>query len=377
MALNIPAAGVPYFTPAQDPPAGTAIPDDSIPIPSLFRPITIRGVTFQNRIFVSPMCQYSAENGLLTPWHFAHLGGIFTRGPGLTFTECTAVLPEGRISPEDAGIWSAEHAARFAPIVEFAHSQSQKIGIQLGHAGRKASTIAPAIPFSETYPKPNALDAKGIRRVVDAFREAAERAVSVGFDAIEIHAGHGYLISTFLSPTSNKRTDEYGGSFENRIRFALEVVDAIRSVMPDTMPLISGSEGVEEVLPDEPSWRTSDTVRIAPILAAHGVDILDVSAGGINLKQKFAIGPAYQAYMAYEVKKSNPGLLVATVGGITDGHIAQAVLDNGQADLVLCGRAFQQNPGLVLAMAQALDVDIQQAHQIQWGYRMHRKPKAH
>ncbi len=140
---------------------------------------------------------------------------------------------------------------------------------------------------------------------------------------------------------------------------------------------ISGSEGVEEVLPDEPSWRTSDTVRIAPILAAHGVDILDVSAGGINLKQKFAIGPAYQAYMAYEVKKSNPGLLVATVGGITDGHIAQAVLDNGQADLVLCGRAFQQNPGLVLAMAQALDVDIQQAHQIQWGYRMHRKPKAH
>ncbi len=222
------------------------------------------------------MCQYSAKDGKITPWHFAHrmfhmdvlelitsyrftVGGIFTRGPGLTFTEATAVLPEGRITPEDAGIWSDEHAAAWAPIVEFAHSQNQKIAMQLGHAGRKASTTAPWLPgtslapaelggwpdntyaasplrFNDDYPLPKEISKEEIQEVVDAFKKAAERAVKVGFDALEVHGGHGYLLFGFLSPTSNHRTDEYGGSFENRIRIVLEVIDAIRSVIPPEMP---------------------------------------------------------------------------------------------------------------------------------------------
>ncbi|KAK0496045.1 FMN-linked oxidoreductase [Armillaria luteobubalina] len=400
-AINVPAKGVSFFTPEQVPSAGTAAasqPDDK-PTPALFQPLTIRGLTVQNRIFVSPMCQYSAKDGKITPWHFAHLGGIFTRGPGLTFTEATAVLPEGRITPEDAGIWSDEHAAAWAPIVEFAHSQNQKIAMQLGHAGRKASTTAPWLPgtslapaelggwpdntfaasplrFNDDYPLPKEISKEGIREVVDAFKKAAERAVKVGFDALEVHGGHGYLLFGFLSPTSNHRTDEYGGSFENRIRIVLEVIDAIRSVIPPEMPFfyrISGSECVEQTLPDVPSWRSEDTVRLAPIFAAHGVDVLDVSSGGNNIKQKFTPGPAYQAPLAHDVKKTNPGLLVATVGGITDGHTAQGVLENGLADVVLCGRAFQQNPGLVLRYAQDLDVDIHLAHQIQWGYKVGRR----
>ncbi|KIY67755.1 FMN-linked oxidoreductase [Cylindrobasidium torrendii FP15055 ss-10] len=398
--LNPAAPNVSFFTPLQEIPAGTARAkqNDDKPIPSLFQPLTIRGMTVQNRIWVSPMDQYSADNGLVTPWHHAHLGGIISRGPGLTWTEASAVLPEGRISPEDAGIWSDEHAARWAPIVEFAHSQNQRIGIQLGHSGRKASTSAPwigggrnvcsaeergwpdntwapsPISFLPQWPTPKELDIPGIERIVEAFKEAGKRAVSIGFDAIEIHGAHGYLVSTFLSPTSNQRTDKYGGSFENRTRFALEIVDALRSVMPDSMPLsfrISGTEGVEEVTPDEPSWTVEDTVRFAPILAAHGVDILDVSSYGINPKQRFPpLQPAYQAWLAAAVKKSNPGLLVTTVGGIADGALAQSLLDTNQADIVLCGRAFQQNPGLVLAFAQQLDVQIHQAHQIEWGYKM-------
>ncbi|KAK0436476.1 FMN-linked oxidoreductase [Desarmillaria tabescens] len=400
MNANVAAKGVSFFTPEQNPPAGTAAPSqpDDKPIPLLFQPLTIRGLTVQNRIFVSPMCQYSAKDGKITPWHFAHLGGIFTRGPGLTFTEATSVVPEGRITPEDAGIWLDEHAALWAPIVEFAHSQNQKIAMQLGHAGRKASITAPWLPgpklateelggwadnvyaasplrFNDDYPLPKEMSRERIKEVVDAFRKAAERAVKVGFDALEVHGGHGYLLFGFMSPTSNHRTDEYGGSFENRIRFALEVIDAIRSVMPPGMPLfyrISGSECVEQTLPDITSWRSEDTVRIAPILAAHGVDVLDVSAGGNNNKQKIIPGPAYQSPLAHAVRRTNPGLLVATVGGITDGHTAQGVLEDGLADVVLCGRAFQQNPGLVLRYAQDLGVDIHLAHQIQWGYKMGR-----
>ncbi|KIY70149.1 FMN-linked oxidoreductase [Cylindrobasidium torrendii FP15055 ss-10] len=400
--LNVGAPDVPYFTPAQLPPAGTAKAkqNNDNPIPSLFQPIDIGDLKMQNRIVVSPMCQYSAMDGFVTPWHSAHLGGIFTRGPGLTFTEATAVTANGRISPEDAGIWSDAHAQAWSPIVQFAHSQNQKIAMQLGHAGRKSSTCAPwinggrnassveergwpgdtwapsPIPYVDGWPTPNELDREGIDAVVAAFKEGARRALSVGFDALEIHGAHGYLISTFLSPTSNQRTDEYGGSFENRIRLALEIVDAVRSVMPSTMPLffrISASEGIEEVSPDALGWTVSDTVRLAPILAQHGVNVLDVSAGGINPKQHFHVGPAYQAPMAVAVKKANSGLLVGTVGNITDGLLAQSVLDAQQADLIFCGRAFQYNPGTVLAFAQALDVQIHQAHQIEWGYKPPRK----
>ncbi len=213
---------------------------------------------------------------------------------------------------------------------------------------------------------------------------------------IEIHGAHGYLLSEFVSPTSNKRTDEYGGSFENRIRLPLEVVDAVRSVIPESMPLfyryvpietlyssganignrISGSENLETSLPDEPSWRVEDTARIAPILAAHGIDFLDVSSGGNHYAQKAVVGPAYQAPLAHAAKKAAPNLVVGAVGLITDGHIAQGVLDKGQADAVLVGRGFQKNPGLVWSFAEDLDVEVTLANQIHWGFRGRRgKPK--
>ncbi|KAF5379008.1 hypothetical protein D9615_006057 [Tricholomella constricta] len=398
--INVPAKGVSYFTSAQNPPAGTAIDPqpNGKPIPKLFQPLRIRGVEFQNRIFLSPLCQYSAEDGKLTPWHMAHLGGIYTRGPGLTMVEATAVLPEGRITPEDSGLWSDAQTAPLAAIVEFAHSQGQKIGIQLAHAGRKASTSAPWIdgdetafaaaggwpedvwgpsdvPFDETYPRPKALTKEGIRRVVQAFVDAARRAVEAGVDVVEIHNAHGYLLHSFLSPVSNKRTDEYGGSFENRTRLTVEIVDAVRAAIPEDMPLflrISATDWLEDVFPNEPSWRSEDTVKLAPLLHAHGIDFLDVSTGGNHPDQKISGGPAYQAPFAHDVKKAlDPAskLIVGSVGSITNGHVAQGVLDKGQADAVLVGRQFQKNPGTVWAFAEDLGIEIQLANQLRWGFK--------
>lgn len=294
---NVPAANISYFTPAQLPPSGTAFDPqpDKKPIPKLFQPLKIRGVEFHNRIFVSgitiqapykrkyqcikvsPMCQYSADEGKLTPWHMAHresarfspryndlnpseVGGIVSRGPALTLIEATAVVPEGRITPEDSGLWEDAQIQPIREIVEFSHSQGVKIGIQLAHAGRKASTVAPwlnsgmmsslehggwpddvwapsAVAFQDVFPQPHALTKEGIRRVVRAFVDSAKRALKAGVDVIEIHNAHGYLLHEFLSPVSNKRTDEYGGSFVNRIRFTLEVVDAVRGIIPQDMPL--------------------------------------------------------------------------------------------------------------------------------------------
>ncbi|KAK0226548.1 hypothetical protein IW262DRAFT_1457774 [Armillaria fumosa] len=394
---NVPAPGVSFFTPEQNPPAGTAVlpQPDGKSLPTLFQPITIRGVTFPNRIFVSPMCQYSAKEGFVTLWHTVHLGGILTRGPGLTIMEATAVVPEGRITPEDVGIWSDDHIAPLASIVEFAHSQNQKIAIQLAHGGRKASTVAPwiatgdytagediggwpssvvapsAIQWSDDYAMPRELTNAEVKGLVQSFKDAAMRAVKAGFDVIEIHGAHGYLLTEFISPTSNHRTDEYGGSFENRIRFPLEVVDAVRSVIPESMPLfyrISSSENLENIFPDLPSWRSEDTVRYAAILAQHGIDFLDVSSGGNNSRQKITLGPAYQAHFSHAVKKSNTGLLVGTVGRINDGLVAQEVLDKGQADVILVGRQFLKNPGLVWTFADDLGVKIRAAHQIRWGF---------
>ncbi|KAI0653043.1 FMN-linked oxidoreductase [Cubamyces menziesii] len=401
--FNRPAPNTSYFTPAQFPPAGTAVDPqpDGKPIPTLFKPLKIRGVEFQNRIWLSPLCQYSSDNGVVQEWQHAHLGGIFTRGPGLTIVEATAVLPEGRITPECAGIWNDEQAAAWAKIVEFAHSQGQKIGIQLAHAGRKASTLAPfvnmgrvadeaangwpddvwgpsAIPFNDQFPQPKELTKEGIKRIVKGFVDAARRAVRAGFDVIEVHGAHGYLISSFLSPMSNKRTDEYGGSFENRIRLAVEVVDAVRAVIPPTMPLffrVSASEWLEEVFPNEPSWRSEDTVRLAGVLAEHGVDLLDVSSSGNNPAQKIKTGPAYQAHFSEAVKRAHGDkILVSAVGAINDGQLAQSVLDKGQADAIFVGRMFQKNPGLVWKFADDLGVQIHVAGQIGWGFYGRAKP---
>ncbi|KAH9947611.1 hypothetical protein B0H21DRAFT_323921 [Amylocystis lapponica] len=395
--FNAPAPGVSYYTPSQYPPAGSAVHPQphGRPIPALFQPITIRGVTFPNRLWLSPMCQYSSEDGKLTPWHFAHLGGIFTRGPGLAMVESTAVTPEGRITPEDSGLWSDAQIPPLQQIVAFAHSQNQKIGIQLGHAGRKASTVAPwlssgatatiaaggwpddvwapsAIPYNAEFPQPKALTHDGIQRIVHAFVDAARRALRAGFDVIEIHNAHGYLLDSFVSPASNHRTDAYGGSFENRTRLTLEIVDAVRAVIPPDMPLflrISATDWLEEALPNEPSWRSEDTVRLAGILAAHGVDLLDVSSGGLHPAQKIDGGNAYQAPFAEAVKRAHgERILVGTVGAITDGKTAQGVLDKGQADVVFVARQFQKNPGTVWAFAEELGVDITVAHQIEWGF---------
>ncbi|TFK20887.1 NADPH dehydrogenase [Coprinopsis marcescibilis] len=417
---NVAAEGIPYFTPAQIPPAGTAFdPQPSgAHIPKLFQPLKIRGVEFQNRIWVSPMCQYSAQDGIPTPWHMAHLGGILTRGPGLTMIEATAVLPEGRITPEDCGIWSDNHIKPLADLVTFAHSQNQKIGIQLAHAGRKASTVAPwisgaptaskevggwpdnvwgpsAIPYAADYPPVKALSKDGIKRVVQAFADGAMRAVKAGFDVVEIHSAHGYLLDEFLSPASNKRTDEYGGSFENCTRLLFEIVDVVRANIPKSMPLfvrVSATDWLEESLPNEPSWRSEDTVQLAPILHEHGVDLLDVSSGGNHSKQKINGGPAYQSVFARDVmqaigartafhnnvtdsKDHPPGrIFVSTVGAIQNGPVAELLLQNGCADVIFVGRQFLRNPSTVWAWADELSVgnkivEVELAAQIRWGFK--------
>ncbi|KAG6908055.1 hypothetical protein DXG01_006361 [Tephrocybe rancida] len=389
--LNVPAPNIAYFTPAQTPPAGTAVIPQSSgkAVPKLFQPLKIRGLELQNRIMLSPLCQYSARDGFARPWHTAHLGGIFTRGPGLSFFEATAVEPQGRITPQDLGIWSDDHIEPLAKIIEFAHTQGQKMAIQLAHAGRKASETAPwiegdlisseeaggwpndiwgasPISYIDGLPVPKELTKDRIREVVKAFADAAVRSVKAGIDVIEIHNAHGYLLHSFLSPVSNQRTDEYGGSFENRTRLTLEIVDAVRAVIPTDMPLF-----LRHVLPKEQSWTSEDTCRLAPILFEHGVDFIDVSTGGSSLLQKVRGGPAYQAPFAEDIKRSLPpshGLLVGSVGQITSGHIAEAILTKGQADVVLVGRGFQKNPGLVWTFADDLGVEIRQADQIGWGF---------
>jgi 2,4-dienoyl-CoA reductase-like NADH-dependent reductase (Old Yellow Enzyme family) len=400
---NKPAPGIPYYTPEQAPVAGTAKhpQSDGSRIPKLFTPLTLRSVTFQNRIFLSPLCQYSAHDGHLTDWHLTHLGGIIQRGPGLAFVEATAVLPEGRITPEDSGLWQDSQIAPLKRIVDFAHSQGQKIGIQLAHAGRKASTVAPwlsmgdtaveavggwptavkapsAVAFSDKFPMPSAMSRAEIGACQTAFVAAVKRAVEAGFDVIEIHNAHGYLLHEFLSAVSNQRADEYGGSWENRTRLTLEVVEMARAAMPAGMPLflrISATDwldGQPAHFPD--SWTEADTVRLAPLLAQRGVDLLDVSSAGLHPSQKIRSGPAYQAPFAKAVKKAvGHTMAIGTVGTITNGPQANELLEEqreGESglDVVLVGRMFQKNPGLVWTFADELGTEIHVAHQIGWGF---------
>ncbi|KAL7619381.1 NADH-dependent flavin oxidoreductase [Parahypoxylon ruwenzoriense] len=401
---NKTAKGVPFYTPAQEPPAGTAVdpqPDGS-PIPKLFTPLKIRGLTLHNRIIVSPMCQYSADNGFHTLWHTTHLGGIIQRGAGLTMVEATAIEPRGRITPEDSGLWLDEQMEPLKQHVQFAHSQGQLIGIQLAHAGRKASTVAPwlrraaiatkdvggwpddvvapsAIPFDTNHPNPRALDLDEIKQLRADFVSAANRSVQAGFDAIELHSGHGYLLSNFLSPVSNQRTDEYGGSFENRARFILEIVEDLRKAIPEDMPLfvrISATEwleNVEEFTGD--SWKLDDTVRLAVLLAERGVDVIDLTSGGNHPKQKVKGGPGYQAPFSKAVKRAvGDKALVSTVGSINSGKLANHLLvggagdDDPPLDIVMAGRMFQKNPGLVWAWAEELQTAIYIPNQIGWAF---------
>ncbi|KAL1948753.1 hypothetical protein VTO73DRAFT_10559 [Trametes versicolor] len=405
-----------YFTPAQVPPAGTAAPTkDGKPIPSLFQPLKIRGVEFQNRLFVAPMDLSSgSSDSTVTPFHTAAVGGIMLHGPGLTILEGTSVSPEGRATVHDTGLWSDHQVAPLRALVEFAHSQGQKIGIQLGHCGRKGSLaalwqanfipipnslggwqddlVAPSpIEYVEGPSKkpspidevlkakraaagphpPKELTIEEIQEIVAQWGAAAKRAVDAGIDVIEIHGAHGFLLHQFLSPVTNKRTDEYGGSFENRVRLTVEIVDAIRKNIPDSVPLflrVSATDWLEQVLPNEPSWRLEDTIRLSELVAEHGVDLIDASSGGSDSRQKIeVVAPAYQAHLAEAIKKAvGDRVLVAAVGGIRTGTLAQEVLDKSQADVVLAGTAFLKNPAAVVAFAEDLGVDIKLPNQIDW-----------
>ncbi|RAL67303.1 hypothetical protein DID88_008066 [Monilinia fructigena] len=403
--LNTPAPGISFYTPLQSPPPGTALSSTSSS-PKLFTPLRIRSLTLQNRIMLSPMCQYSASNGHFTPWHMAHLGGIISRGPGLAMVEATSVLPEGRITPQDSGLWLDTQGDKLAEVVEFAHSQNQHIGIQLSHAGRKASMVAPwlaraavatpdvggwpdrvkapsAIAFDEHHCTPSAMTLEDIHAFKDAWLAALKRALKAGFDVIEIHNAHGYLLHEFCSPVSNKRTDRYGGSWENRVRLTLEIVDLTRSNIPDTMPLflrISATDWLENEGFGDDSWKVEDSVRLADVLADRGVDLMDVSSGANHPLQKITAGPGYQAPFAKAIKRVvGDRLLVGTVGIITNGMQAEALLSGKgeevdskgeeELDLAIVARGFQKNPGLVWEWAEELGVRIMVAHQIRWGFR--------
>lgn len=394
---NAAAEGISYYTPAQEPPAGTQLNGST----KLFTPLTIRGETFQNRLFLSPLCQYSAKDGHATDWHLTHMGGIIQRGPGLSIIEATAVQRVGRITPQDLGLWKNVQIEPLKRITEFAHSQNQKIAIQLSHAGRKASCVSPwlsanavavkevggwpdeivapsSIPQEGTInPVPKALTREDIEALKGDFAEAAKRAIKAGFDVIELHSAHGYLLHQFLSPVSNQRTDEYGGSFENRTRLLLQLVELIRSVIPETTPLfirISATDWFEfdstlkAEFPD--SWTVAQATQLALLLADRGVDLVDVSSGGIHAKSAIAIkpGPAYQVHFAQEIKNVvGDKLLVSAVGGIKTGPLAEDVLQSG-VDVVMAGRWFQQNPGLAGAFANELGVRVKMANQIDWSF---------
>ena len=341
----------------------------------LFDPLAIRDITFANRVFVSPMCEYSSTDGYANDWHFVHLGSRAVGGAGLVLTEATAVLPEGRISPQDLGIWIDDHIEPLSRAVRFIHEQGSVAGMQLAHAGRKASTYAPwtghgmvpesqggwknvvapsALAFSEGYPMPRALSVDGIKSIVSAFAAAARRACDAGFRVIEIHGAHGYLIHEFLSPLSNQRTDAYGGSFENRTRILREIVAAVRGSWPERAPLfvrISATDWVDG------GWDIQQSVELARQLKDLGADLIDCSCGGNVPHAKIPVGPGYQTQFAEQIRRE-AGILTGAVGMITSSIQAEHILVTGQADAVMIAREFLRDPYWPLRAARELGQPI-------------------
>jgi 2,4-dienoyl-CoA reductase-like NADH-dependent reductase (Old Yellow Enzyme family) len=341
----------------------------------LFDPLTIRKVRFKNRVFVSPMCQYSCgKEGLALAWHLVNLGRYAVGGAGLVFTEATAVSPVGRITAADLGIWSDAHAEALRPTVDFLKSQGAIPGIQLAHAGRKGSTEVPwrgggkvsptaggwtpvapsAVAFSPTYPDPAALDAAGIATVIDEFVAATRRARAAGFEVIELHAAHGYLLHQFLSPLSNRRDDAWGGVFEHRAKLALDVATAVRNAWPSELPLfvrISATDWAEG------GWDLPESVRLARALCERGVDLVDCSSGGLVPGVKIPIGPGYQVPFARAIRE---GAQVATgaVGMITQPSQANEIISSGSADAVFLARELIRDPNWPLHAARAVGVDV-------------------
>ncbi|MEN2398312.1 NADH:flavin oxidoreductase/NADH oxidase [Flavobacterium sp. MC2016-06] len=342
----------------------------------LFSPLSIKKITLKNRIVISPMCQYSAIDGFANDWHLVHLGSRASGGVGLIIQEATAVSPEARISPSDLGIWKDEHIQKLKTINEFIVSQNAVPGIQLAHAGRKASVSAPwlgnkkldfaqggwqtvapsAIPYHEGEPfLPEALDKNGIQKVISDFKTATKRAVEAGYQVMEIHGAHGYLLHQFLSPLTNVRTDEYGGSFENRIRFTLEIVEAVQLEWPLDLPLfvrISATDWAEG------GWNPEESVKLSKILKEKGVDLIDVSSGGLVSHQQISLKPSYQVPFAEKIK-NEAQIPTGAVGLITKAEQAETILKDGQADLILFARESLRNPNLPLDFAQELNDDIQ------------------
>ena len=341
----------------------------------LFDRLAIRDITFANRVFVSPMCEYSSTDGFANDWHFVHLGSRAVGGAGLVLTEATAVLPEGRISPHDLGIWKDDHIESLARIVRFIHEQGSAAGMQLAHAGRKASTYAPgkghgripegeggwnnvvapsALPFTEGYPMPQALSIDGIQKIASAFAAAARRACEAGFRVIEIHAAHGYLIHEFLSTFSNQRTDAYGGSFENRTRILREIVAAVRDSWPERAPLfvrISATDWIDG------GWDIQQSVELARQLKELGADLIDCSSGGNVAHAKIPVGPGYQTQFAEQIRRE-AGILTGAVGMITSPVQAEHIMVTGQADAVVIAREFLRDPYWPLRAARELGQSI-------------------
>ncbi len=351
-------------------------------MPGLFEPLTLRSLTLPNRIVVSPMCQYSARDGCATGWHWAHLGSLALSGAGLLCVEATAVTREGRITPGCLGLWCDANERALAAVVAMLREVAPvRLAIQLAHAGRKGSSAAPwdggrllapgdggwttvapsAVPHAPGEAPPQALDRGQLAALRAAFAAAARRAARIGFDALELHLAHGYLLHQFLSPVANRRDDEYGGSFENRIRFPLEVFDEVRQAFPAERPVgvrVSATDGLQ----DEASWTLPQTVELALRLKARGCDWIDVSSGGVSPRQKFVPAPGYQVPLA-EAIRNETGMVTIAVGLITDPHQADAVIRDGRADLVALARGMLYDPRWPWHAAAALGGVVQAPRQ--------------
>jgi 2,4-dienoyl-CoA reductase-like NADH-dependent reductase (Old Yellow Enzyme family) len=340
----------------------------------LFSPLKIKDKVLRNRVAISPMCQYSAVDGFANDWHLVHLGSRAMGGAGLIIQEATAISPEGQITHGDLGIWKDEHIEKLKTITKFIRQHGALPGIQLAHAGRKAScaipwergqqigaedggwkTIAPsAIAFNADDQKPHALDLPEIKQLINGFKSAARRALKAGYELIEIHAAHGYLIHEFLSPLSNQRTDVYGGSFENRTRFLREIIQEVKSVWPEELPLfvrISATDWVEG------GWDIDESVKLSDVLKEMGVDLIDCSSGGMVPYAKIPFGPNYQVQFADRIRNET-GILTGAVGMITEARQAEDILIKGQADLIFIARASLRDPNFALHAAKTLEDDI-------------------
>ncbi|MFC4212038.1 NADPH dehydrogenase NamA [Pedobacter lithocola] len=345
----------------------------------LFSPLKLKDITLKNRIVISPMCQYSAIDGFANDWHLVHLGSRAVGGAGLIIQEATAVVPEGRITHADLGIWKDEQVEKLKQIVSFIHDNGSIAGIQLAHAGRKASCDLPwqggeqlaegenswlpvgpsSIPFKAGQVTPHELSIKEIQDIVFAFRAAAKRALDAGYKVVEIHAAHGYLLHQFFSPLSNKRTDVYGGSFENRIRFTIDIVEAVQSVWPENLPLfvrISATDWTEG------GWNEEDSVQLAAVLKDKGVDLIDASSGGNVPDAKIPAGPNYQVPFADKIR-NEVGIYTGAVGVIVDAHQAEEILQNDKADLIFIARESLRDAYFPTHAAQILGDDVEWPNQ--------------